>query len=176
MKNSSQSNPYKFINVTRVDTLTDLKIQETFNSSFEYEIDGVLFYHREGHYSSGYTPLVGWLKLYMIPEILNIAIPSWIKTPSDYYGFRKEISESKKQRERLEIYLKNNFNKSSLDLADDLKSYVKHDPYLSEKNLNFLNNIKNDNKVSNLNNADSNFFHQNANTANNGNKNVNEKN
>jgi hypothetical protein len=54
---------------------------------FVLKIDGVLFYHKEGHYHQGYaTPLSLWLKAYMIPDILKIPLPSWITqtAPSDY--------------------------------------------------------------------------------------------
>jgi snurportin-1 len=154
-----------------------MNIQETFKTPFEFEIDGVLFYHKEAHYSSGYTPLVGWLKAYMIPEILSIAIPSWIKVPSDYVGFKKEITESKKQREKLETYLKNNIKRNSSELAQEevvsLKDSIDPSSGLLEKNFNFLNN---DNKIFNLNSTDLNLFHHNTNTANNGSKNDNETN
>ena len=55
----------------------------------------------------------------MIPEILHISIPSWIKIPSDYAGFKQEITQSNIQREQLEIYLKNNLNKSASSLLED---------------------------------------------------------
>ena len=38
---------------------------------FSVQLDGVLFYHKESHYTHGNTPLVGWLKGYMFPEILG---------------------------------------------------------------------------------------------------------
>ncbi|RVE42206.1 hypothetical protein evm_013139 [Chilo suppressalis] len=34
-------------------------------------LDGILFYHRQAHYISGETPLVGWLFPYMVPEVLG---------------------------------------------------------------------------------------------------------
>jgi uncharacterized protein YicC (UPF0701 family) len=41
----------------------------------------------------------------MIPEILNIQIPNWIKAPSDYAGFREEINKSNIQKGKLQTYL-----------------------------------------------------------------------
>ena len=53
------------------------------------------------------TPLVGWLKAYMIPEILNIEMPMWVlqKTPSNYKGCLNEIRQSQIDTERLNEYL-----------------------------------------------------------------------
>uniref|UniRef100_A0AC34FMB8 Snurportin-1 n=1 Tax=Panagrolaimus sp. ES5 TaxID=591445 RepID=A0AC34FMB8_9BILA len=39
-----------------------------------YEISGLLFYNNDGWYTSGYTPLVGWLEPWMLPEVINIQI------------------------------------------------------------------------------------------------------
>ncbi|EDO34636.1 predicted protein [Nematostella vectensis] len=39
-----------------------------------YLVDGLLFFHKRTHYSQGRTPLVGWLKPYMLPEILGIPV------------------------------------------------------------------------------------------------------
>ena len=66
--------------------LTAELIRSQFDMSYEFAIYGVLFYHKEAHNEPGCTPLVGWLKPYMIPEILNIPVPEWIlsQAPSDY--------------------------------------------------------------------------------------------
>jgi snurportin-1 len=49
----------------------------------DYKIDGLLFYHSEVHYTPGQTALVGWLKPFMLPEILNVPVP-------DYYSQQNE--------------------------------------------------------------------------------------
>ena len=65
-------------------------------------MDGVLFYHKEAHYFPGVTPLVGWLKAYMLPEILNIQMPNWVmhQTPSNFEGSRSEIRKSQMDIEK----------------------------------------------------------------------------
>uniref|UniRef100_A0AAQ4PFQ1 Snurportin-1 n=1 Tax=Gasterosteus aculeatus aculeatus TaxID=481459 RepID=A0AAQ4PFQ1_GASAC len=35
-------------------------------------VDGLLFYHRQTHYTPGSTPLVGWLRPYMVTDILGL--------------------------------------------------------------------------------------------------------
>ena len=43
----------------------------------------------------GHTPLVGWLKAYMVPEILGIAVTDKIESqkPMDYVTMQDHISE-----------------------------------------------------------------------------------
>uniref|UniRef100_A0A1B6CLR8 Snurportin-1 n=1 Tax=Clastoptera arizonana TaxID=38151 RepID=A0A1B6CLR8_9HEMI len=38
------------------------------------KLDGVLFYHKQALYEPGITPLVGWLKPFMVPTIMNIPV------------------------------------------------------------------------------------------------------
>lgn len=38
-------------------------------------MDGLLFYHRQTHYTPGTTPLVGWLRPYMVWDILGLEVP-----------------------------------------------------------------------------------------------------
>ena len=46
--------------------------------SCDSQVDGLLFYHKRTHYTPGKTPLVGWLKPFMIPEILGINLPDYV--------------------------------------------------------------------------------------------------
>uniref|UniRef100_A0A0C9RCR2 Snurportin-1 n=1 Tax=Fopius arisanus TaxID=64838 RepID=A0A0C9RCR2_9HYME len=56
-------------------------------------LDGFLFYHREGYYMHGFTPLVTWLKPYMLPEVLGISVPpSMDEKPEGYVDFMQYIS------------------------------------------------------------------------------------
>lgn len=38
---------------------------------FSETMDGVLFFHKEVHYTPGISPLVIWLLPYMVPEVLE---------------------------------------------------------------------------------------------------------
>ena len=54
----------------------------------------MLFYHNESHYIPGRTPLVGWLKPFMLPKILGIQLPeSFLNEPSSSTGinYNREI-------------------------------------------------------------------------------------
>ncbi|KAE9549488.1 hypothetical protein FO519_007299 [Halicephalobus sp. NKZ332] len=44
------------------------------NMDIDFELDGLLFYNDKGWYIPGYTPLVGWLKPWMMAEVLGIEI------------------------------------------------------------------------------------------------------
>ena len=38
-----------------------------------------MFYHKKTAYTAGETPLVGWLKPFMVPEVLGVSIPAWVR-------------------------------------------------------------------------------------------------
>ncbi|XP_043484136.1 snurportin-1 [Leptopilina heterotoma] len=61
-------------------------------------LDGILFFHREADYTHGRTPLVTWLKPFMLPEILGIAVPSSMsEKPNGYIDLEHYISKKKKK-------------------------------------------------------------------------------
>ncbi|XP_006824995.1 snurportin-1-like [Saccoglossus kowalevskii] len=72
----SNINPYKIIPLPYCSCKTEY-IEKTMASPlpFEVQLDGILFYHKETHYTPGSTPLVGWLKPWMLPEILDVKVP-----------------------------------------------------------------------------------------------------
>lgn len=74
LSEQSSVNPFKFKPCKNV-LCEKTAIVNAVTDTYPFEIDGVLFYHKLGHYGPGRTPLVGWLKPYMIPEILDIPMP-----------------------------------------------------------------------------------------------------
>lgn len=50
------------------------------------QLDGMLFYHKEGSYICGTTPLVCWLFAFMMPDVLNFPVHSGHVAPDDYRG------------------------------------------------------------------------------------------
>lgn len=62
------------------------------------QVDGLLFYHRQTHYTPGSTPLVGWLRPYMVSDILGIQVPQCpLTTKPAYAGHQmQQILEHKK--------------------------------------------------------------------------------
>ncbi|TRY61780.1 hypothetical protein TCAL_06254 [Tigriopus californicus] len=62
---------------------------------FSDNLDGILFYHKQLHYLPGHTPLVGWLKPYMLPEMLQITVPPALRSlaPSDYVNSQQYMAD-----------------------------------------------------------------------------------
>lgn len=93
-------------------------IRSQFDRNFEYDLDGILFYHKEAHYEPGCSPLVGWLKVFMIPEILGIPMPDWVlkQAPSDYVNMRNSIEKFEtEQKLRYEDKIGTEFKTDGLD-------------------------------------------------------------
>ena len=78
VKNKLSSNCTTFINVecqpAELPLIQTLLCYKDIEDNCGIPIDGVLFYHKISVYTSGRTPLVGWLKPYMIPEMLGIPV------------------------------------------------------------------------------------------------------
>ncbi|XP_076220917.1 snurportin-1 [Nomia melanderi] len=80
-----------------------------------HPLDGLLFYHRDGQYTKGRTPLVTWLKPFMLTEVLGIFIPAPLdEKPDGYIDFKYYIlnSKAKKRKEALE-------SQAEMDIADE---------------------------------------------------------
>lgn len=62
----------------------------------------MLFYHSEGYYTPGSTPLVVWLKLFMIPEALGVEISmKYFQTkPSSYVNMNQYIVEFEERKKK----------------------------------------------------------------------------
>ncbi|XP_075537217.1 snurportin-1 isoform X2 [Dermacentor variabilis] len=93
----------RFVTLPRYPCTTEA-ISALMNSPlpFEDELDGLLFYHKKAHYFEGVSPLVGWLKPYMVPEILGASVdPRYLeKQPQIHQVGLKEKLEAKKSRTR----------------------------------------------------------------------------
>ncbi len=66
--------------------------------------DGYLFYHSLGFYESGISPLVCWLKPFMIEEILGIQVSYPINKPIGYttaqaYMFEEQTNRKEQQQQ-----------------------------------------------------------------------------
>uniref|UniRef100_UPI00398E7DB4 snurportin-1 n=1 Tax=Pristiophorus japonicus TaxID=55135 RepID=UPI00398E7DB4 len=78
-------NPFKFVGLPN-SLCTPEAICETLAADYPFEVDGLLFYHRQTHYTPGSTPLVGWLKPYMVADILGLAVPAGPLTTKPEYA------------------------------------------------------------------------------------------
>ncbi|XP_065589673.1 snurportin-1 [Cyrtonyx montezumae] len=95
----SRINPYKFVGLQNF-PCTSESLCEVLTTNFPFEVDGLLFYHKQTHYTPGSTPLVGWLRPYMVPDILGLTVPATPLTAKpDYAGHQlQQIIENKKSK------------------------------------------------------------------------------
>ena len=58
-------------------------------------LDGLLFYHKLGYYTPRVSPLVGWLKPFMISEILEAKVPEFYmqKKPISYVNIQQHLKK-----------------------------------------------------------------------------------
>lgn len=68
------------------------------------DLDGYLFYHKEGSYTAGVTPIVLWLFPFMVEELFDhvkvnpIYISNRPKTYTNYLDYIREFDEKLKKR------------------------------------------------------------------------------
>ncbi|XP_019388885.1 PREDICTED: snurportin-1 isoform X1 [Crocodylus porosus] len=95
----SRINPFKFVGLQSF-PCTSESLCEVLAMDFPFEVDGLLFYHKQTHYTPGSTPLVGWLRPYMVSDILGLTVPTNpLTTKPDYAGHQlQQIIEHKKNK------------------------------------------------------------------------------
>jgi len=66
-------------------------------------LDGLLLYNKQVNYLPGSTPLVGWLKGYMVPELLNVQVSKELmaQRPNSYANMGNYIKEYDEERKNL---------------------------------------------------------------------------
>ncbi|XP_012055810.1 PREDICTED: snurportin-1 [Atta cephalotes] len=77
-------------------------------------LDGLLFYHRQALYTYGLTPLVTWLKPFMLSEVLGISVSSFEK-PDDYISFEHHIQKIKAKKNRQDDITKSDTNSMEIE-------------------------------------------------------------
>ena len=95
----SKVNPFSFQPLENFQCDSE-SISKVVNTKKSTELDGLLFYHKKAAYTFGSTPLVVWLKAYMLPEILGIPVPLCFiaQAPSTYQNFSHHIETVKQQK------------------------------------------------------------------------------
>lgn len=93
----SKINPFRFVSLNSITCSTE-SIQKALAHEYNFTVDGLLFYHKETHYTPGSTPLVGWLRPYMVADILGIEVPQCPLTCKPDYASHQlqQILEQKK--------------------------------------------------------------------------------
>ncbi|XP_057693452.1 snurportin-1 [Corythoichthys intestinalis] len=93
----AKRNPFRFVSLQSTDC-TAASIHRALAAEYSFTVDGLLFYHRQTHYTPGSTPLVGWLRPYMVADILGVEVPLGpLTTKPDYASHQlQQIREHKK--------------------------------------------------------------------------------
>ncbi|XP_071382832.1 snurportin-1 isoform X1 [Centroberyx affinis] len=93
----AKRNPFRFVSLQST-ACTAESIQKALGAEYSFSVDGLLFYHRQTHYTPGSTPLVGWLRPYMVTDILGIEVPVGPLTTKPEYASHQlqQILEHKK--------------------------------------------------------------------------------
>ncbi|KFO37968.1 Snurportin-1 [Fukomys damarensis] len=92
-------NPFKFVGLKNF-PCTPESLCKVLAMDFPFEVDGLLFYHKQTHYSPGSTPLVGWLRPYMVSDVLGMDVPAGpLTTKPEYAGHQlQQIIEHKRSQ------------------------------------------------------------------------------
>uniref|UniRef100_A0A1Y1NBV7 Snurportin-1 n=1 Tax=Photinus pyralis TaxID=7054 RepID=A0A1Y1NBV7_PHOPY len=104
LKEATRGNPFTFVEVNFLPAelpLLEEKLSQVHDDE-QVSLDGIIFYHREVTYIENRTPLVGWLKPYMVPEMLHIPVhPSFMKhKPRDYICLAHYLQEKHAKKKR----------------------------------------------------------------------------
>ncbi|KAJ6664155.1 hypothetical protein lerEdw1_008370 [Lerista edwardsae] len=97
----SRINPFRFVGLQNYSCASS-SLCEVLTTNFPFEVDGLLFYHKQTHYSPGSTPLVGWLRPYMVSDILGISVPAGPLTAKPGYAGHQlqQIIEHKRNKKQ----------------------------------------------------------------------------
>ncbi|CAK7301418.1 Snupn [Vulpes lagopus] len=100
LEEKTKLNPFKFVGLKNF-PCTPESLCKVLSMDFPFEVDGLLFYHKQTHYSPGSTPLVGWLRPYMVSDILGVTVPTGpLTTKPEYAGHQlQQIIEHKRSQE-----------------------------------------------------------------------------
>ena len=99
---ASRRNPYRFTAIPHASCSPSCVAEAAAGAGAA--ADGVLFFHRAAHYRPGGTPLVLWLKPFMLPEVAAVPLtPAQLGAPADYPGraeFVRVWEETRRRRRR----------------------------------------------------------------------------
>ncbi|XP_041966122.1 snurportin-1 isoform X2 [Alosa alosa] len=92
----TKQNAFRFVNLQST-ACTKESIEQALVKKYTFNVDGFLFYHRHTHYTPGSTPLVGWLRPYMIGDIIGMEVPQCPLTCKPEYA-QHQLQQILKQK------------------------------------------------------------------------------
>ncbi|KYN08889.1 PREDICTED: snurportin-1 [Trachymyrmex cornetzi] len=111
---NTDANRYPILTLPNINCNSDLS-SALANLDNERPLDGLLFYHRQALYTYGLTPLVTWLKPFMLSEVLGISVPSFDEKPNDYINFEHHIQKIKTKKNRQDNTTKSDTNSMEIE-------------------------------------------------------------
>lgn len=96
-------------------------LSSIFSSPPPFELDGILFYHGDVSYRTGPTPLVGWLKPYMLPEWFpSVSVhPSYLSDMApDYKDYLSDIQRYKEATQMYSVSFRDSKDKKAATKED----------------------------------------------------------
>lgn len=94
----SRINPLTFKNLDYYPCAKE-KLTEVLSGKWPVEVDGLLFVHKEAHYTTGHSPLAVWIKPQMVQEVLKIPVSEEFLSCAPTLPVVKEsISSEKKSK------------------------------------------------------------------------------
>ncbi|KYN33260.1 Snurportin-1 [Trachymyrmex septentrionalis] len=109
---NADTNKYPILTLPNINCNSDIN-SALANLDNKQSLDGLLFYHRQALYTYGLTPLVTWLKPFMLSEVLGISIPSFDEKPDNYISFEDHVQKVKAKKNR-----QDNTTKSDTDFME----------------------------------------------------------
>ncbi|KAF2902589.1 hypothetical protein ILUMI_03596 [Ignelater luminosus] len=100
---SEQNNyPFYYVESFSFNELRDqLSIPYNINGDCTIGLDGILFYIKEVPYIMRTTPLVGWLKPFMVREVLELNVHESFEAPPDYTGMKEYVAQFEERSKQL---------------------------------------------------------------------------
>ncbi|CAB3405099.1 unnamed protein product [Caenorhabditis bovis] len=107
---TSKKQRYRYVAADKCPA-TPAAMTEKMKQTFNYKVDGLMFYHNSVIYEAGQSPLVGWLKPWMMPEILNIPVAEHYLKGHEHYANSQQF---------IDQYNKKHGHQSQIDKSMDV--------------------------------------------------------
>lgn len=101
LQTTSSCNKYPFY---KVEALLSDQLKNQLSNPYmiqgdhNIKLDGILFYLKDAPYKMCITPNVGWLKPFMVKEVLGIDVHESFQAPPNYVGMIDYLARSEKSR------------------------------------------------------------------------------
>lgn len=97
-------NKYAILPIPHISCNTNLS-EALIQFGNQYPLDGLMFFHRNGHYKFGPSPLVVWLKPFMLSEVLGVFVPPpYDEKPESYIDYKHYICQCTRNARKRDFF------------------------------------------------------------------------